>query len=181
MPLMINYGRLPATEQTGPCGGGGPSRSPKRTGLLMNYRELLDAVQPAAELDTSDQARNAVSAVLATCAHCLPPPVRHRLADRLPGFLESALSRYGTPRALDCTAVIAEVAWRLAVSPERARHLIDVVLRVLRLQDPELLADLTAHLRVDVVDQLTTAPEPLRPIVTPLPPAVPPGTLPESA
>ncbi|MEV6102936.1 DUF2267 domain-containing protein [Nocardia sp. NPDC051981] len=119
---------------------------------------MLDAVARAAELDTSDQARDALTAVLATCAHCLPPPVRHRHAHRLPGLFEPAIDAYGEPRPLDSTTVIAEVAWRLEVAPERAHQLIAAVLHTLQIQDPDLLADLTAHLRADVIDLLTTPP-----------------------
>ncbi|MFE3001379.1 DUF2267 domain-containing protein [Nocardia sp. NPDC059246] len=54
----------------------------------MKCDEIIEAVQQLAELDTRGQAREAVMAVLSTCARSLPAAVRHQYGQQLPGLLE---------------------------------------------------------------------------------------------
>ncbi|MET8429037.1 DUF2267 domain-containing protein [Nocardia sp. NPDC004860] len=126
----------------------------------MKCDEIIEAVQQSAELDTREQAREAVTAVLSTCARSLPAAVRHQHAQQLPGLLEESMEPFGRPHPLDGSHVIAEVGWRLEVEPTRACRVTRAVLKVLRIHDPDFLADLTAHLGADVVSMLAAEQEP---------------------
>lgn len=123
----------------------------------MRYQELVESVRDRAGMDSTEQARDSLSAVLSTLGHCLPPEQRSRLAERLPGSLEPAADVPGPPEIRDGSGLVVEIGQRLDVPPERARYLAQAVVGSLREGDPELIAGLREHLSSDILDVLLPA------------------------
>ena len=72
---------------------------------MIRYQSLVENVRDRARLDSGNQARSVVQAVVSTLAHSLPPSGRRRLADALPAIVEPAADvtstsepRTGAPR-----------------------------------------------------------------------------------
>ncbi|GLY67857.1 DUF2267 domain-containing protein [Amycolatopsis taiwanensis] len=128
----------------------------------MKYQDLVESVRDQAGLDSTGEAREAVQAVLATLAHCLPPEDRRRVAERLPGLLEPAAEVPGPPEIRDGTGLLIQIGHRLQTTPERARYLSQAVLNALRAGDAELVDHLHSRLSSDIFDVLTPAGEPPR-------------------
>lgn len=123
----------------------------------MKYQDLVESVRDHAGLDSAEQAREAVSAVLSTLAHGLRPAERHQLAEQLPGAFDSAVEVPGPPEIRHGSGVVLEIAQRLTVSPERARYLGQAVIRALRTGDPETVDTLKSTLSSDALDVLASA------------------------
>ncbi|WP_007025865.1 DUF2267 domain-containing protein [Saccharomonospora iraqiensis] len=125
----------------------------------MKYQDLIESVRTDARLDSNDHARETVSAVLTTVAHGIPPEDRTRLAEALPGSLESAAEVPGPREPRDGAGVVTEIGRRLDVEAERARYLAQAVFGALRANDPELADRLHGDLDADVREVLTPSGE----------------------
>lgn len=128
----------------------------------MKYQDLVESVRDQAGLDSSEQARSAVSAVLATLAHSLPPQARERMARILPGWFDPAAEVPGSQEVRDGTGMLIEIGRRLETTPERARYLGQAVLDCLRSGAPDLVEYLREQLSSDVLDVLAEVGEPPR-------------------
>ncbi len=126
----------------------------------MRYQDLVESVRDQAELDTSERARESVTAVLATVAHCVTPDMRARMAERLPGSLESAAEVPGETEIRDGDALLIEIGRRIDDTPERARYVGQAVFTALRAGDPDLVDELRGELHSDLMERLEPAAEP---------------------
>ncbi len=125
----------------------------------MKYQDLIESVRTDARLDSNEQARGTVSAVLTTVAHGIPPEDRTRLAEALPGSLESTAEVPGPRQPRDGAEVVTEIGRRLGVAAERARYLAQAVFGALRANDPELADRIHGALDADVREVLTPSGE----------------------
>lgn len=126
---------------------------------MITHREFVNAVARRAELDDSDTARSVIEETLRTLAHTLPERERDILRERLPSQLSSFAAVPGQTEERDDAALVLELGQRLGTTPERARYLLEAVVREMVEADTELVARLRAHARSDVFDDALGRPE----------------------
>ncbi|WP_298177546.1 DUF2267 domain-containing protein [Saccharomonospora sp.] len=126
----------------------------------MKYQNLVESVQDRTLLDNSENAREAVEAVLTTLAHCVTPDARTQLAEHLPGSLEQTMEVPGETEIRDSNALLIEIAHRLDSTPEHARYVGQAVIDSLRTEDPGLVDELRGELHSDLLAVLEPAGEP---------------------
>lgn len=126
----------------------------------MRYQELVESVRDSVPLDTAEDARDAVDAVLATVAHCVTPDMREHLAERLPSALRQAVEVPGETEIRDGDALIIEIGRRTGTDAERARYLGQAVFESMRSLDPDLVGELRGELHSNLLQVLAPVGEP---------------------
>ncbi len=120
-------------------------------------------VQQRARLHGPNETRRAVRAVVGALADVLPPTVYQRLAVQLPAAIRAGLPAPGTPVA-SCRDFLTRIGTGLFVDGPNAAFLARVVLEQLNAAGhPHVPASAAAY-----------APADLRPLLTAMPPSVPP-------
>lgn len=127
---------------------------------MITYESLVEGVRNRARLDSGQEARPVVEAVLSTLAHGLPRDARQRLAEALPSRVRPAVDVSGTSPPRTGHAFVDQVGELLGEPPERARYLAMAVLGELRAEDSDLTEALREHMPQDTVEVLQSAGEP---------------------
>ena len=98
---------------------------------MVGYQELVESVRDRAALDSAEDARSALAAVLATVAQAVDEPHRQRLADTLPAQLRTHAEPAGPVVRMGAGELVDAVARREQTTAERARYHTQAVLSAL--------------------------------------------------
>lgn len=107
---------------------------------MVPYRELITAISDRIAV-TTQQARQAAEATVATLAQTLDAPQRQQLLAEVPTQLHEQLDPAGGP-APDAASFVTAVSWLTGLPAEQARYRAQAVLAVLSEYDPALIDSL---------------------------------------
>lgn len=129
---------------------------------MISHEQLVRYVADTADLDSPDDAARVTRVVLAELALHLEVPQRRRLQLAVPPAERDAGIATVPARTGGIAELTGGIGEHLRVTPERARHLVSVVLSAVAADDPDLVEELRPHLPADVLTLFALAPDAAR-------------------